>query len=147
MSKTQCLKSVNYTLSTQSSRLADSTIWPVQPKVSLQLCGCCRDAAGAEAEVMRWRVSEAHTRIQPEKARGAAEILPGERRVFLEVLNEDIVQSLGHIGAVQNIRIYGMRGSLAGCVATCLRGGRRSCGTSVVHIRGDLDVAQQCVDW
>lgn len=96
---------------------------------------------------MRWRVSEAHTRIQPEKARGAAEILPGERRVFLEVLNEDIVQSLGHIGAVQNIRIYGMRGSLAGCVATCLRGGRRSCGTSVVHIRGDLDVAQQCVDW
>lgn len=30
---------------------------------------------------------------------------------------------------------------------TCLRGWRRVCGTSVVHIRGDLDVTQQCVDW
>lgn len=54
---------------------------------------------------MRWRVSEAHTRIQPEKARGAAEILPGERGVFLEVVNEDFIESLGHKGAVQNIRI------------------------------------------
>lgn len=96
---------------------------------------------------MRWRVSEAHTRIQPEKARGAAEILPGERWVFLEVVNEDVIQSLGHIGAVQDIRIYRMRGSSAGCVRTCLQGWRRFCGTSVVHIRGDLDVTQQCVDW
>lgn len=92
----------------------------------------------------RWSVSEAHTRIQPEKARGAAEILPGERWVLLEVVNEDFIQSLGHIGAVQDIRIYGMRGRSAGCVS---KGWRRFCGTSVVHVRGDLDVAQQCVDW
>lgn len=28
-----------------------------------------------------------------------------------------------------------------------VQGRRCSCATSVVHIRGDLDVAHQCVDW
>lgn len=104
-----------------------------------------------EAEMMRSRVSSARTRIQPEKARGAAEILPGERRIFLEVVNEYFIQSLGHKGAVENIRIYRKRGWHSTWwtdVCRCVCKGRRcSCATSVVHIRGDLDVAQQCVDW
>lgn len=46
------------------------------------------------------RPSCAHTWVQPEEAGRAAEILPGESRIFLEVINEHFIQSLRHIGPI-----------------------------------------------
>ena len=45
------------------------------------------------------------TWVQPEEARGAAKVLPGESRVFLEVIDEHVVQSLRHVRSVQDIWI------------------------------------------
>lgn len=53
---------------------------------------------------------KAHTWIQPEEACGAAEILPSERWIFLEVVNEYIIQSLRHKGSIQNVWIYRKKG-------------------------------------
>lgn len=46
-----------------------------------------------------------HTRVQSEEPRGAAKILPGEGGVLLEVVHEDIVESLRHICTVEDICI------------------------------------------
>lgn len=100
-----------------------------------------------------------HTWVQPEEACRAAKILPGESWIFVEVINEHFIQSLGHIGSIQNIWIYGKRegikfifdcqsdvlysiwkGIQAVCVCSCF------C-TSVVDISRDLYVTQLRVDW
>lgn len=93
-----------------------------------------------------------HTWVQPEEACGAAKVLPGEGRIFLEVINEHFIQSLGHVGPIQNIRICRKRGrrkqmldwhsgaSYSMCVCLCF------C-TSVVHVSGDLYVTLLRVHW
>lgn len=45
------------------------------------------------------------TWVDAEEPRGAAEVLPGQRRVSLEVLHEDSVQSFGHVDSIQDIWI------------------------------------------
>lgn len=58
---------------------------------------------------------KAHTWIEPEEACGAAEILPSESWIFLEVVNEYFIQSLRHIGAIKNVWIYRKKGEHLRC--------------------------------
>lgn len=54
-----------------------------------------------------WRTVEMPPRVltwvDAEEPRGAAEVLPGQRWVSLEVLHEDSVQSFGHVDSIQDI--------------------------------------------
>lgn len=45
------------------------------------------------------------TWVDPEEAGGAAEELPGERRILLEVTDEDVVQRLRVVDGVEDVGI------------------------------------------
>lgn len=49
------------------------------------------------------------TGILPEEALGAAKVLPDQRRVPLEIIHEDFVQSLGPVDAVDDVGVCGGR--------------------------------------
>ena len=72
------------------------------------------------------------TGVDPEEAGGAAEELPGERRILLEVTDEDVVQRLGVVDGVEDVGICAQRGqkhpeqspNLTDRVVLCVAAGR-----------------------
>lgn len=50
------------------------------------------------------------TGILPEEALGAPEVLPDQRRVPLEIIHEDFVQSLRPVNSVDDVGVWGGRG-------------------------------------
>lgn len=45
------------------------------------------------------------TWIESEETGGASKELPGESRILLEVTDEDVIQSLRHVDAIENVWI------------------------------------------